>query len=78
MLTAKSIVYRSSFDDGKQVRLARTSGVSRVLEGRCPVQASAASGRRVRMRKSVFVVSDLSMHPVLRFMWWTVFRSMVV
>ena len=33
---------------------------------------------RERMRKSVFVVSALLMLPVLRCMWWTVFRSMVV
>ena len=54
-----------------EIEKLQTSSVSRVLEGTVSgVQARAAS--RVRMRKSVFAVSALSMPPVLRFMWWTV------
>ena len=60
-----------------EIEKLQTSSVSRVLEGTVSgVQASAVS--RERMRKSVFVVSALLMLPVLRCMWWTVFRSMVV
>ena len=59
-----------------EIEKLQTSSVSRVLEGTVSgVQASAASGER--MRKSVFVVSALSMPPVLRFMWWTVCRLTV-
>ena len=63
-----------------EIEKLQTSSVSRVLEkGRCPeYRLVRQAGSRVRMRKSVFVVSDLLMHPVLRFMWWTVFRSTVV
>ena len=58
-----------------EIEKLQTSSVSRVLEGTVSgVQAVS----RVRMRKSVFVVSALLMLPVLRCMWWTVFRSMVV
>ena len=62
-----------------EIEKLQTSSVSRVLEGTVSgVQASAASGQPGTMRKSVFVVSALLMLPVLRCMWWTVFRSMVV
>ena len=65
-----------------EIEKLQTSSISRVLEGTVSgVQASAAQ-KSYKLspgtRKSVFVVSALLMLPVLRCMWWTVFRSMVV
>ena len=62
-----------------EIEKLQTSSVSRVLEGTVSgVQASAASGQPGTDAEIRIVVSALLMLPVLRCMWWTVFRSMVV